>query len=686
MRLNIKKYFLGLGLLSSVVAVSSCNNYLDMTPQSSLTDADYFSTEADLAAYTIARYSFSGPYAYDYHTGPGPYAEYGSDNMVSSAVNPQGLWKDNVYTTPATGGWTFTTIRNANYFFEMVETRLAEGKLTPSTTVDHYLGEMYFIRAQQNYNKLVSFGDNPIITEVLPDDMEILVQAEKRYPRNEFVRFILSDLDKAIDLLFDNFYDKNRITKNVALLFKSRVALFEASWERYHAGTPYVPGGPGWPGEGKGYCYYPEYSIPNGTTTLEKEVDFFLGEAIEAAEQVASNVALTPNSGVIEPSNGVANGWNDYFEMFAVDDPSVYPEVLMWKDYSADYSLYHTATSYIRAGGGCGFTKDAVETYLTKGGFPIYSAQGQAEYQGDLSIDDVKKNRDERLQLFMFGNSSPYWTYSAADLAAGSAVTYFNAPDLFDTNTKIKDVTGYRNRKTYSYNINDHGGIFKESANSKSYAGFVIFRAAEAYLNYMEAYYMKNSSLDANCYTYWNALRTRAGITGSIDETIAATDMAQEVDWAKYSAKSVIDATLYNIRRERRIELMAEGLRWHDLKRWRALDQINDNNKYIPEGCNFWGGDLWENEEYTNANVNYASVSPKEESDYIRPYRIVSTHTLYDGYSWQVPRYLTAVPADEILITTTNNEDGTTNWDSAVLYQNPYYSIYGGGDYEMTWK
>ncbi|MFI3268724.1 MAG: RagB/SusD family nutrient uptake outer membrane protein, partial [Rikenellaceae bacterium] len=544
-----------------------------MTPLDELTDADYFSTESDLAAYTITRYSFSGPYAYDYHAGPGFNQEAGSDNLLYAYTNPQTYWKDNVYTTPSTGGWTFTTIRNANYFFEMVETRLAEGKLEASTTVDHYLGEMYFIRAQQYFNRVVSFGDHPIITEVLPDDLETLIQAEKRYPRNEVVRFILSDLDKAIDMLFDNMSSKNRITKNVALLYKSRVALFEATWLKYHAGTPYVPGGTGWPGEGYGYCYYPEYSIPNGTTSIDAEVKFFLGEAMAAAKEVADNVGLTPNSGVFEPSNGVANGWNDYFEMFAVDDPSGYDEVLMWKDYSADYSLYHTATSYIVAGGGMGMTKDCVDTYLTESGYPIYSEKGLEEYKGDLSLDDVKINRDQRLQLFMFGNSSPYYTYTTAEKAEGYEDNYYGAPDIFDTNQRTRDYTGYRPRKTLSYALSDHGGSsFGEGANRKSYAGYVVFRAAEAYLNYMEADYELNGSLDGNSLSYWNALRTRAGITCSIDETIAATDMDQEVDWAKYAAgQATIDATLYNIRRERRIELMHEMFRWTDLKRWRAL-------------------------------------------------------------------------------------------------------------------
>ena len=42
-------------------------------------------------------------------------------------------------------------------------------------------------------------------------------------------------------------------------------------------------------------------------------------------------------------------------------------------------------------------------------------------------------------------------------------------------------------------------------------------------------------------------------------------------DFAAYSHGTMIDPTLYNIRRERRNELCAEAFRWDDLKRWRHL-------------------------------------------------------------------------------------------------------------------
>ena len=104
--------------------------------------------------------------------------------------------------------------------------------------IKHYIGEMYFLRAYQYFNKLVSLGDFPIVTEVLPDETEVLKEESKRQPRNKVARFIIEDLDRAIELMSlttDN--GKNRLTKNVALLFKSRVALFEATWLKYHKGT-----------------------------------------------------------------------------------------------------------------------------------------------------------------------------------------------------------------------------------------------------------------------------------------------------------------------------------------------------------------------------------------------------------------------------------------------------------------
>ena len=94
-----------------------------------------------------------------------------------------------------------------------------------------------------------------------------LVEASKRQPRNLVARQILSDMDKAIDKLQVNFANKVRINKYAALAMKSRMALYEATFEKYHRGTGRVPGDANWPGKNK------EWN-KNFTINQDDEVNF----------------------------------------------------------------------------------------------------------------------------------------------------------------------------------------------------------------------------------------------------------------------------------------------------------------------------------------------------------------------------------------------------------------------------
>lgn len=67
--------------------------------------------------------------------------------------------------------------------------------------IKQYIGEIYFLRAWEYFSKLQNLGDFPILTKVLSDKKEDLIEASKRRPRNEVARFILSDLDKAAELM-----------------------------------------------------------------------------------------------------------------------------------------------------------------------------------------------------------------------------------------------------------------------------------------------------------------------------------------------------------------------------------------------------------------------------------------------------------------------------------------------------
>ena len=148
--------------------------------------------------------------------------------------------------------------------------------------------------------------------------------------------------------------------------------------------------------------------------------------------------------------------------------------------------------------------------------------------------------------------------------------------------------------------------------------------------------------------------------------------MAKEAenDWGAYSAGRLLtDKTLYNIRRERRSEFLSEGLRYMDVCRWRAMDQML-STPYIPEGMHLWNTPMeqWYNGLVADGSAN-ATVSQKSDSEYLRPYRRTSTQKCYGGYKWKMAHYLEPIMAKQFLITAS---DGVTI-ESSPIYQNPYW-------------
>lgn len=643
-------------LVGGLFALSSCNDFLDIEPLDQVTPDTYLFTDADLSAYALKQYSFSthsgagiGTYGNDNHT----------DNQVTSGYNNKwlpGEWRVNDHYSKAEDDpWYFSAIYNCNYFLETVLPRYEEGALTGSVDIiKHSIGEIYFMRAWTYFSKLQTFGDFPIVDKVLPDSEAPLVEASKRQPRHLVARFILSDLDKAIEFMSANpVGGTNRLSKTAAYLVKSRVALFEASWETYHAGTALVPNGPGNPAP---QCEY----------NAQSEIKFFLSECKSAAAAVADNVALAENKHVW--ADGAEKMNNPYFAQFSAENMSPYPEILFWRAYDLNLWINHSAGYFVRVGGNTGYSRQFVESFLMKDGLPIY-ANGST-YKGDQSVDDVREGRDERLQLFML-KPGEVLTVGKVDFVDASPIL----PNILD---KVSDkcVTGYHIRKGLS---NNWSRGWQESAE-----GCSIFRAAEAYLNYIEASCIENggSSIDSKAEGYWKLLRARAGLPGDYNITVNATDLSKENDWAIFSASQQVSSLLYNIRRERRSELMAEGLRMFDLNRWRALDLVKN---WQPEGINLWESKL--SERYVDKETgksliiadgsDEANVSSPTLSTYMRPCQVINkqTNLVYDrGYSWCEAHYLNPISIVHFRNTSSTPDDISTS----VIYQNPGWPTVAG--------
>lgn len=663
----------GVALGFSLLTVVGCNDFLEIAPPSQISPEGYLWSDIQLAAYTVKYYA-----DYDNYNGtsndkggmiPSHYGSGGesfyfddlaTDNAITQSSNNRyvpGLWL-----VGQTGGdWNFTNIYALNYYLNTVVPRLESGQLTGNETmVKHYVGEGYFLRAHEYFYRLRHLGDFPIVTSVLPDKQDALVEASKRQPRNEVARFILSDLDKGIALL-SNSPDggKARITLNAALLLKARVALFEATWEKYHANTANVPNGPGWPGASKEYNS--TYQFPSGS--LSGEIEFFLAQAMDASSQIADAITLVSNNKVIREA--ASQPKNEYYDMFASANPSSYGEVLMYRAYSVDLSRAHSFNHYGYHGGQKGYTHQMEQSFLMENGLPIYAAG--SGYTGDDYIQDTKVDRDWRWRLFMKAPGE----VKAFENVTSSPEKFATAPVIYSSDGKYSTSTGFMLGKGYSHDYNNQ-------LLGKDVTSPVIFRAAEAYLIYLEACYLKSNSLDAKASSYWRALRMRAGIDADYNKTIAATDMSKEAlnDWGAYSHGALVDATLYNIRRERRNELIGEGQRYNDLLRWRAMDQLNG---FQIEGCKVWGpmkadykaGDLLADQADEKKNT----VSSPNLSIYQRPYQIVqSNNNFYNGLYFDDAHYLDPIAVQHFLITAPDGK----NVSQSPIYQNPGWPIEAG--------
>lgn len=627
---------------------TSCADFLDKEPISDNVDGNFFTAENQLEPYCNNMYSLLP----DHGTGTGTFGYFTTDNNSDdmTTIDQMDNFLPQRVQVPATGSYdSFSTIRNCNLFLARTKENLENGTLSPSANVNQYIGEMYFFRAYTYFSLLKAYGDFPILTEVLTDgDYEANVEANKRKPRNEVARFILSDLDQAINLMYpkSNSFTAHRLNRECALLFKSRVALYEATWEKYHAGTARVPGGPGWPGDAASFH-----------TDLNQEIQFFLDEAIKSAKEVGDGSSLT----------------TDYASLYNQTDLSGQRgEVLLWRMYSEDAKVQNQVmgathgygaievgdkTYVFSHGDNTGFTRSLVDSYLMTNGLPIYASQGT--YQGDKTLESTMANRDLRLVTSVAKPGDKIMTLDGKDIM-------YQYPGLIAASGIRVTSTGYIPRKGWADN--------DVTYNSAYPLALPIFRAAEAYLNYIEAYYLRYNTLeDATLKKYWTELRSRAGVDTDFQKTINATDLSKEIDLARYSGKELVDKTLYNIRRERRSELIAEGMRKDDLYRWRSLDMMQN---YWVEGMNYWDEFHTDFEAACTAcKLNYTAPNDASVSKYLRPQAMNELVKKYNGYCFEEANYLSPLSYD-VFRMSTPVEGGDVS--TSVVYQNPGWPVKAG--------
>ena len=377
-----KSSFIALALAAGV---TSCTDYLEQEPPSSLTPENFYTSEDQVQAVANRFYQdiMPGHGGWDYGT-------YTNDNNtdVQAARTPSAKFSANLWhTAQSEGDWSWGNIRNVNYQLAELKAKLAQNAISGNeTNIRQYVGEIYFFRAYAYFELLKKYGDLPILTEALPDNEAVLVAASHRQPCNEVARFIVNNLDTAITYMKPDFEKRHtRISADAAKLFKSRVALYMGSWLTNFAGTPFVPNGAGWPGAAKN----PGYQFPTGS--IENEAKYFFETAAEKYKN-----SLTINNGVVPQAEGESN---PYLELWGTTNCTGKSEILLWREYSKSLGLNNDIEVAVEKGNiGTGVTRSLVERYVMADGKPIYAS---AYTYDDSEIAKVVENRDPRLQVML---------------------------------------------------------------------------------------------------------------------------------------------------------------------------------------------------------------------------------------------------------------------------------------------
>lgn len=485
---------------------------LDLTPQDKITDAQFWKTSSDLQLYVNGFYSRMLP-TYNGFSTLGIYgldADQGSDNMILTSEYNRAI--NGERTVPATdGGWSWSELRNINYFLANYNRVQAA-----PAAVNPFVGEALFFRAWFYFEKMKTYGDVPWINIPLSvTDQDLIYGA--RLKRNIIADSILNDLDRAIALLPTKALAQGqRVNKEIAMAFQSRIALYEGTWEKYHAGTVFGVNG----SDGKKY--------------LEKAAA--VSEAL-----INSNVYQLDNAGVDF----------GYWKLFNQSDYSGSKEIMFWRKYSItdNPAFGNNWVITIKRGGGRGITKNLVDAYLCTDGQPI---SGNNLYSGDNTLLQVVANRDPRLNQTICTPDGKH------TLLQSLPVEIFTLPG-FTGAISDKTATGYQ-----SYKGLNPDPVMQQNISNIGYTGLIYFRYAEVLLNFAEAKAELGTLTQADLDISIKKLRDRVGMPNL---TISA--IQNDPNWEFPELSALIN----EVRRERRVELAVEGFRKDDIFRWASANK-----------------------------------------------------------------------------------------------------------------
>lgn len=584
------KKIISILLFACAGALAACD-FLDVVPEGQATQEDIFKTSKEARKYLNTLYTYAPNIAaYRYMpdfcagddiitatNGQTRYFPYKSMlyNEENASQTYYGLW--DATTSSPSGRTNYDMYKGIRYCYIMIDNIDAVPGISPSVA-DEFKGEAYFLIAYYHWVLLTHYG--PVI--LVRGQLDMGLPEEQVYvarsPFDECVTFIAETYDRAADLLHGYptrpDADLGRATSVAAKAMKARLLLYAASplcngntefYARFrnNDGTPLMS-----------QTYNPEkwkwaLDACQEAITLAEDNGHRLYESpnATAAATAAERGEINYHDCFVEPL------WNTTEYLWAMGDQTGighlqrYGGARLKLPYSTDGFCINIVPTF-----------ECVEMYYTHNGLP-WDRDPET-----MHIDPYAYNAEkETANLHVYKEPRFY-----ASVGYDRGTYRFNGGKMTIKAHKgePQGFTGSYDNEYQSYNgyfcqkwVNEQSKMTLNSSGNYSVSTYMSYvfpymRIAELYLSYAEADFEYDGTLSDYGYECLNKIRSRCGLPTFQDSWSRAGGIP--------SGQKLRDI----IRRERSIEFMLEGRRFHDIRRWKIAEECL---RPIPKAWNIEG-------------------------------------------------------------------------------------------------
>ncbi len=602
--LNTLLIFLLTGL---IVSLSACKkDLLLQDPTTELAASDFLKTEADatfalMGAYGAARAVFDRDY---YFSGHGEYTRVRGTSAQSGNILRGDAYQGGNYNPSDYGAgfdkyyrYLYGAVNRTNYVIENVSRMLSEGSSYSASNLETIIGEARLLRGMTYFRLISMWGHVPYLSKVVFSNAE--VSDLPRIPIEQVKDSIMADLTYAFEKLPVKAAQFGRASKPAALAFRGKLQLYWGSWKKN-----------GWP------------ELEN---FKQDQAAAMVAYAAAAADfkKVATEYGLTlyknGDPGQID-ALGQADILPNYYELFT-PKANGNPEMIMVFTHMGIPANPSQGEELMRDFSGRSHEGsqlwvmpryELADRYqlITTGDFApklipmnptLPASNNVARTTPNSAVNPASyANRDYRMK------STIMWDYEMSIGLINLKSTGY-LPFIYQSWAAPVTISGVR-YTTYNTDGNNSGYVFRKFLRNYEGLGrsegdfaWPVMRLADVYLMYAEAANEVNGP-QGDAISLVNMIRRRGNLP------------ALKAD--KTASKNAFFAA---IEQERIVELVAEGHRGFDLRRWRAIERVWGG----PGSAGVWRIDTWGSNQqryYQNTNErnyqqNYIFRIPPGERD-----------------------------------------------------------------------